>query len=107
MEILGVSHKTLTKYEKSNYLISNKYKREKYYTTENILDCIKSKTVLIFDIIDFIPSTEIHTILNKKILHDRMSVFHSILITFVPKFRNKKKLYSILGVTFFQNKYIF
>lgn len=44
LEILGVSHKTLTKYEKSNYLISNKYKREKYYTTENILDCIKSKT---------------------------------------------------------------
>ncbi len=30
--------------KKVNYLISNKYKREKYYTTENILDCIKSKT---------------------------------------------------------------
>lgn len=42
MRILGVSHTTLKKYENENILQSSRYRRKKYYTTEAIVDCVKT-----------------------------------------------------------------
>lgn len=40
MDILGISHSTLKRYEDKNLLKSSKFRRKNYYTTENILDCL-------------------------------------------------------------------
>tara|TARA_B110000858_G_scaffold165825_1_gene192680 strand:- start:279 stop:530 length:252 start_codon:yes stop_codon:yes gene_type:complete len=40
MEILGVSHSTLKRYEEKELLKSSKFRRKKYYTTESIMDCL-------------------------------------------------------------------
>lgn len=42
MRILGVSHTTLKKYENENILQSSRFRRKKYYTTEAIVDCVKT-----------------------------------------------------------------
>lgn len=42
MRILGVSHTTLKKYENENILQSSRYRRKKYYTTEAIVNCVKT-----------------------------------------------------------------
>lgn len=47
LEILGVSDKTLKKYENENLLISARFRRKKYYTTTDILNCIKKQFNLI------------------------------------------------------------
>jgi DNA-binding transcriptional MerR regulator len=43
MNILGVSHTTLKKYEDEKLLESSRFRRKKYYTTETILNCIKNQ----------------------------------------------------------------
>ena len=43
LRILGVSDKTLKKYEDENILQSARFRRKKYYTSTAILDCIKSQ----------------------------------------------------------------
>ena len=43
LRILGVSDKTLKKYEDENILQSSRFRRKKYYTSKSIIDCIKSQ----------------------------------------------------------------
>lgn len=43
LRILGVSDKTLKKYEDENILQSARFRRKKYYTSKSIIDCIKSQ----------------------------------------------------------------
>lgn len=43
LRILGVSDKTLKKYEDENILQSTRFRRKKYYTSKSIIDCIKSQ----------------------------------------------------------------
>ena len=40
MDILGISHSTLKRYEDKNLLKSSKFRRKKYYTTQSIIDCL-------------------------------------------------------------------
>ena len=41
LEILGISPKTLWKFEKKNLIKGTTFKAKKYYSTTSILDCIK------------------------------------------------------------------
>ena len=41
LEILGISPKTLWKFERENLIQGTKFKAKKYYSTTSILDCIK------------------------------------------------------------------
>lgn len=43
LKILGVSDKTLKRYEDENLLRSSRFRRKKYYTPDAILDCVKAK----------------------------------------------------------------
>ena len=42
MRILGISHTTLKKYEDENILQSSRFRRKKYYTSESIINCVKT-----------------------------------------------------------------
>ena len=42
MRILGISHTTLKKYEDENILQSSRFRRKKYYTSEAIINCVKT-----------------------------------------------------------------
>ena len=42
MRILGISHTTLKKYENENILQSSRFRRKKYYTSEAIINCVKT-----------------------------------------------------------------
>jgi len=41
LEILGISPKTLWKYEREKLIKGTRFKAKKYYSTTSILDCIK------------------------------------------------------------------
>ena len=43
LKILGVSDKTLKKYEDEDLLRSSRFKRKKYYTPEAIIDFVRTK----------------------------------------------------------------
>jgi len=43
IEILGISPTTLKKYEKNNLIQSASFRRRKYYSTQQILKCIKTQ----------------------------------------------------------------
>ena len=42
MRIMGISHTTLKKYENENILQSSSFRRKKYYTSEAIINCVKT-----------------------------------------------------------------
>lgn len=43
LRILGVSDKTLKRYEDEKILQSSRFRRKKYYTSKAIIDCVRSQ----------------------------------------------------------------
>jgi len=43
LEIMGISPKTLWKYENQNLIKGTRFKAKKYYTSNDIIECVKSQ----------------------------------------------------------------
>jgi len=43
LEIMGISPKTLWKYENQNLIKGTRFKAKKYYTSYDIIECVKSQ----------------------------------------------------------------